>query len=196
MRGAEGRPAFERSSVGSIWSAPFRPGELPIISWVPLAADAREGLGVRVRDAGLPAELWVRIAVESSRLAAEIALLADEPREQVVSVLDGLAAGERSVDTAEVAAGALRRYAAELAAPRSGVAGADELALHLPEEMAGAWSRAAARERRVLAEWVAERLQEAPAGCIEWEMAAVEDCQSMGEWAYASWLRASANSRA
>jgi hypothetical protein len=196
VSGGEAPPNFGPTLAASIWSAPFRPGELPIISWVPLGIGARERLALRASDDGLPEELWVRIAVESSRLVSEIASLSGEPREHVASIIDGVAADDGVPRPAEAAAGALRRYATELANPRGGASGASELALHLPEEMAGTWSRTAARERLGLAEWVAKRLDEAPTGCVEWEMAAAGGCQSLGEWAYASWLRASASSKA
>src|SRR5436305_6444488 len=73
-------------------STPFRPGELPVTAWVPLDHATRVLVWRRAKEAALPTELWVRIAVESSRLSSEISSLTGRPRCEVVRQLD-LAAG-------------------------------------------------------------------------------------------------------
>jgi predicted HicB family RNase H-like nuclease len=146
-------------------------------------------------EAGLPVELWVRIAVEAGRLVSEISSLSGRSEAKVASVLT-FAAAERDGGVDSITAGALRRYASELEKPQPGKGVGAEIALRLPEEMTGAWSRAASRARISLADWVAARLTHPPANCVAWETAAAAACQSLGEWTYASWLRASANARA
>jgi hypothetical protein len=56
--------------------------------------------------------------------------------------------------------------------------------------MSGAWVRDATRRRQRLATWIMARLEAPPARCVEWEVASARALQSMGEWAYASSLRA------
>jgi len=68
-------PACPRPNSPSLTSAPFRPGELPLTAWVPLDHATRRLVSERAREAALPTELWVRIAVEASRLATEVSIL-------------------------------------------------------------------------------------------------------------------------
>jgi hypothetical protein len=187
---------LQATAGASIWSAPFRPGELPLIAWVPLCRQTRELIGHAATEACLPVELWVRIAVEAARLVAEIADLSGARDEVVVAALDDAAGISEEDAPAQTAASSLRRYAAELSGGRSSAPPGEELALRLPEEMRGAWSRAAIAAGSELPRWIAARLEEAPPGCVGWEARAAAECRSLGEWSYASWLRSSASSRA
>lgn len=184
-----------RSSAPGIDVAPFRPGELPLISWVPLDLKTRELIGMATTTAGIPIDLWVRIAVEASRLVEEIATLSGSLKSEVASRLDS-AAQIASRPPQQTGGHLLIRYAAELQVARKGQKVPNELALRLPEEMSGAWTRSAAKERIRLPTWIAQRLRSVPANCVGWEIAAASAYQSLGEWAYASSLRASASSSA
>jgi hypothetical protein len=144
----------------------------------------------------LPTELWVRIAVEASRLATEVSNLTDRPREEVVVQLD-LAASTPAGKAHTLGASELRRYAAELRKDHPPAADAGEvLGLRLPEEISGAWNAAASKVRLEMPRWIATALEKAPPGCVAWEIAAAATSRSLGEWAYASWLRASASAKA
>lgn len=179
--------------------APFRPGELPIVSWVPLSPETRELVKNAAYAAALPVELWVRIAVEASRLVSEISELSGLTEPAVCSLLSNAAekeASRRERSTQDLAALTLVRYAEELRQTHPRIDLDSELALRLPEEMNAAWSRAAADTRLSYASWVALRLASAPCDCVQWEIAAAHSCRSLGEWVYASSLRASAISSA
>lgn len=184
-----------RPSTPAISAAPFRPGELPLISWVPLDLETRELIGRPAIAAGIPIDLWVRIAVEASRLVEEIATLSGCIQTEVASRLDSAALNDGEPPN-QLGGHSLNRYAAELRLGRGPQEVPGELALRLPEEMSGAWTRSAAKERVRFPTWIAQRLRSAPANCVSWEIAAADSCQSLGEWAYASSLRASASSSA
>lgn len=176
-------------------SAPFRPGELPITAWIPLDRATRHLAWEQAREAALPTELWVRIAVETSRLASEISSLTTHPRPEVVAQLD-LAAAAIPGATHTLGASELHRYASELRKGHPAEEIGDVLALRLPEEISGAWNTAASKARLELPRWIAAALEEAPPSCVAWEAAAAATCRSLGEWAYASWLRSSASAKA
>ena len=190
-------PAVRRpaASAPSLVSAPFRPGELPLTAWVPLDHATRNLLWEQATQAALPTELWVRIAVEASRLASEISSLTARPRGEVIADLDG--AAELSEHGSEsLAAPELRRYAAQLRMGHASAAPGELLALRLPEEISGAWSAAAGESRLELPRWLAQALSQAPQNCVSREYAAAAECRSLGEWTYAASLRASASARA
>jgi hypothetical protein len=182
----------------SLQGAPFRPGELPVLSWIRLDSATRDQITAGATRAGVPTEVWVRIAVESSRLAAEISVVIGRSTYEINEYLDldaarGVPSGK---DVPIVEAVGLLDYAKQLRTPqRPGVLGRDN-PLRLPEEMTGAWRAAATYARLSLPEWIAERLAEASPGCVRWEIAAAESFQSLGEWAYASALRVATSSRA
>lgn len=188
---APARPA----SAPFLASAPFRPGELPVTAWIPLDHATRDLVWKRAREAALPTELWVRIAVESSRLSSEISSLTACPRHEVIAQLD-LAATSPVNETQIPLASELRRYAAELRKGHPATKTGEVLALRLPEEISGAWNSAASEARLEMPHWIAEALDKAPPECIAWEIAAAATCRSLGEWVYASWLRASTSAKA
>jgi hypothetical protein len=179
----------------SLSSAPFRPGELPLTAWAPLDGATRDLVWKRAQEAALPTELWVRIAVEASRLASEIASLTARSRREVVTQLD-LAAASPLGEAQTLAASALRRYAVELRKGHPVAEAGDVLVLRLPEEISGAWNTAAAEARQEFPRWLASMLDDAPRNCVAWEATAAAGCRSLGEWVYASSLRASTSARA
>jgi hypothetical protein len=176
-------------------SAPFRPGELPVTAWIPLDHATRDLVWKRAKEAALPTELWVRIAVESSRLTSEISSLTRCPRQQVIAQLD-LSATSLMDEVTTSAAPELRRYAAELRRGHPATRADEVLALRLPEEISGAWNTAASDARLDMPRWLAAALDKTPSECVAWEAAAAATCRSLGEWVYASWLRASTNASA
>lgn len=190
----EPTPTHPTPTAPSLASAPFRPGELPLTAWIPLDSATRDLVRKRATEAALPIELWVRIAVEASRLAGEISYLAGCRREEVVVQLD--LATTSPGETHTLAASELRRYAAELRKGHPAFEAGEVLALRLPEEISGAWNAAAVATRQELPHWLASMLDDAPRECVAWEATAAATCRSLGEWAYASWLRASTSAKA
>ncbi len=193
---ANPEPALPRLPAAPfLASAPFRPGELPVTAWVPLDHATRDLVWRQAREAALPTELWVRIAVESSRLASEISSLTGRPDHEVIRQLD-IAAISPLDEVQNPVASELRRYAAELRKGHPTTKAGEVLALRLPEEISGAWNAAAGEARLEMPRWIAATLEKTPPECVAWEVAAAATSRSLGEWAYASWLRASANAKA
>lgn len=190
----ESVPARPTQRPPSLTVAPFRPGEIPITAWIPLDSSIRRLVSRRANEEALPTELWVRIAVEASRLTDEIATLTTRPHQEVIRRLDIAASAPEDMQT--LSGSELRRYAAELRHDHTAVDADDVLALRLPEEISGAWGKAATAARIDMPRWIATAISAAPKECVAWEAAAASTCRSLGEWAYASWLQASANSMA
>lgn len=188
--------SWPHSTRTPIATAPFRPGELPVVSWIPLTPETRVLIKTAASTAAVPIELWVRIAVEASRLMSEIAELSGRPETEMSWLLSHAAKEDARTAPDNLAALALARYADELRQKHPCGELGPELAVRLPEEMNAAWSRTAARRRLSYGQWIAERLAVAPRDCVQWEIAAVQSCKSLGEWAYASSLRASTISSA
>jgi hypothetical protein len=168
---------------------------LPVTAWIPLDSTTRDLVWEQAREAALPTELWVRIAVESSRLSSEISSLTGRPRREVVEQLDLAATSPVDKVKAPVAS-ELRRYAAELRKGHPAAKTGEVLALRLPEEISGAWNAAASEARLEMPHWIAAALDKTSPECVAWEVAAAATSRSLGEWAYASWLRASTNAKA
>jgi hypothetical protein len=135
-------------------------------------------------------ELWLRLAVESSRLADEIATRCGRPRLWAVDTLDVAAASVEHGNDDELRTDGLTRYAALLRRPHVIGQIPKRMPARLPEEMAGAWRRAATNAGVTFERWVGDRLESAPARCVDWEIAAASACQTLGEWTYAACLRA------
>jgi hypothetical protein len=161
-----------------------------VVSWIPLSPESRDLIRTSAAGAQLPIEIWVRIAVEASRLVFEIADLSGRLEEEVQELLGHVASQNHHLSTSHLAASGLERYAEELGNQHEGGPLDAELSLRLPEEMNAAWSHAAAKARLSYSDWFSERLTATPPQCVQWEITAARNCQSLGEWSYASFLRA------
>jgi hypothetical protein len=177
-------------------SAPFRPGELPVITWIAFDRASQERVEEGATAARVPAELWLRLAVESSRLAEEIATRCGRARLWIVDVLDSAAASAEHTIDDELRTDGLVRYAALLRRPHPIGQIPGRMPARLPEEMAGGWRRAATHAGVTFERWLGERLERAPSRCVEWEIAAADSCQTLAEWTYAASLRALATTMA
>lgn len=176
-------------AAGSLAAAPFRPGELPVLRWVTLGADARRAVRERATQAGVPAELWLRLAVEASRLLDEIAALSARRRADVEMHLDAAATERLASPVEALDAVGLKRYAESLQRGGNSSPLRPEAPLRLSEETAGSWGRTAATRHTSLPSWIAAHVHRAPRRCVDWEVAAASECRTMAEWAYASSLR-------
>lgn len=170
----------------SLASSPFRPGELPVISWVRLDLPTQTVIREAAKAAGIPGELWIRIAAEASRLVSELSSKDSAQAQQITAHLDEATRQKGSRGSLE--SPALTHYADQL---ERGGAYRDippDLPLRLPEEMTGSWRRSAASTRRTMPQWIGERVADAPRHCVSWEITAARNFQSLGEWFYASFL--------
>lgn len=174
---------------------PFRPGELPQVTRLALDSSACTEIERLASAARVPIEIFIRLAVEAARLLLEIAALTEQPTDRLCALLDHAAA--RVTATTTLDAPGMSRYARGLrmaVRPRKSPPG--DLAVRLPEEMAGAWRRAAREADESLGAWVTARVADAPPRCVDWEIAAATECRTLGEWAYASALCSIARSNA
>ena len=176
-------------------TTPFRPGELPCITSLALNAATRAAVEQHAAAARLPLEIYVRIATEASRVVGEVAARTGRSVAWVCAALHDAAAHPSAV-TAVDAPGMTRYVQAFDVAAGGGKAPPGDLALRLPEDMTGAWRRAAREAGTALAAWVAARVADTPDRCVTWERAAASECRTLGEWAYASALSAIARSSA
>ena len=184
----------------SLSSSPFRPGELPTTSLLTLDAATRDRIVIGGGTSAVPAELWLRLAVESARLMGEIEARCRCTRLWIVDALDTTASDAPTADSGcspsrvdTIHAGALARYADLLETPHPTGRVLPRMPIRLPEEMASGWRRAAADAGQTLQGWIAARVFEAPARPVKWEIAAARACQTLAEWAYAACLREFAN---
>jgi hypothetical protein len=168
-------------------TTPSRPGELPCITLLALDAVIRSVVEQEAVAARLPLEMYVRIATEASRVVQEVAALTGRSGAWVCAALDD-AATHPSAVTAVDAPG-MTRYVHALRMAVGGVKPPPgDLALRLPEDMTGAWRRAAREAGTALAVWVAARVADKPDRCVEWETAAASECRTLAEWGYVSAL--------
>lgn len=164
-------------------SQPFRPGEVPQLLVVDLDDALSERLEEVAADLGLPRELWLRVAVEASRLLRRAAHLGVEPDEVIRHVEERRRAP--NLTTMEAA-----RYGAYARRIREGNgsgrrrAQVSRLSIPIPESMVTAWSIDAAAEGLTLDEFVNARALEAPTVAASWEASSAERGQSLGEWMF------------
>jgi hypothetical protein len=190
-------PDFEADTVGlSLTSAPFRPGELPVLWWAQLGGTERELVVRGASQEQVPATLWLRTAVESARVVADLVAVTGNAAETVTVALDSVADERHRASDGDSIPGALDRYADLLVRGDRGDDVGAEVVLRLSEEMAGAWRRAAIASRMSIPAWISARLADAPDRCVGWEIAAARSSRTLAEWAYASALSAMTSSSA
>jgi hypothetical protein len=176
------------ASLPTLESQPFRPGEVPQLLVVDLDEPLSERLEEEAAELGLPRELWLRVAVEASRLLRHAAhLLGVEPSDVIRRVEERTQ--PRNLTTMEAA-----RYDAYAKQVREGSgssgrrAPVSRLSIPIPESMVTAWSIDAAAETLTLEEFVNERALEAPEAAMSWEALSAERGQSLGEWMFEALL--------
>jgi hypothetical protein len=171
--------------VPSLEAQPFRPGELPESVVVELSAEAAQRAEAEAA-AGVPAELWLRIATETARHVDAVAVTVRlDPTEVFVLLADAAATSDSPVP---IEARRHRAYAAYLRKPRARRRRPARLRfeLALPDQMLAGWSIDAARLGETLAEYVSVRAVRAPDDAVALEAAAAERGYSLGEWIYAA----------
>lgn len=175
---------------------PYRPGELPqqlsIRCDERLAADcARAAAG-----SGLPLPLWIRVAVEASRVRDQLADGLHQPPGEVLATLDEACSGPLPT---HVGAGEVVLYAREIIRRRPGrppTNAPDGLQTLVPDGVRTAWILAATEAGLPLDAWIGLQLGDPPQAAADWEAASVASGLSIGEWAYNCWAAASATSAA
>jgi hypothetical protein len=175
---------------------PYRPGELPQRVLVRCAPELATRTANAAARAGLPLTLWVRIAVEASRVRDDLARLTSETPQIIEAGLDAVTGGPLPAahGCAELShyARALRSAPSERPAENRSA----DCQPMVPDTIKAAWTLEAARAARTLDGWIASRLDHAPSGATAWEAEAASRGLSIGEWAYNCWLAAPPASRA
>jgi hypothetical protein len=172
------------ASLPTLESQPFRPGEVPRLLVVDLDRVVSERLDAEAADLGLPRELWLRIAVEASRLLRRAAHLLGVARNEVIRYVEERS---RALNLTTMEAARYDAYAKQIRQGRGSGrrrAPVSRLSIPIPESMVTAWSIDAAADSQTLEEFVNARALDAPAGAASWEAASAERGQSLGEWMF------------
>jgi hypothetical protein len=172
------------ASLPTLESQPFRPGEVPQLLVVDLDDAVSQRLEEEAADLGLPRELWLRVAVEASRLVRRAAhLLGVEAGE----VMRHVEKRKQALNVTTMEAARHDAYAKQIRESNGSVrrrARVSRLSLPIPESMITAWSIDAAADGLTLDEFVNARALDAPAGAISWEASSAQRGQSLGEWVF------------
>lgn len=192
----EQRPIAPPVRAVPLDARPYRPGELPQRLVFRCDRSDVERAAADAARAGLPVPLWVRIAVEASRVCRDISAISAGSPPAVERTLD--AAATAPLPTA-AGCRELSLYArAVLAAtPSRATRHQDDgggIEAMVPDTVRAAWTLAATRSGMRLDAWVAGRLENAPARASSWEAQAAACGLSIGEWAYGCWLACSSAS--
>jgi hypothetical protein len=172
------------ASLPTLESQPFRPGEVPQLLVVDLDYAVSQRLEEEAADLGLPRELWLRVAVEASRLVRRAAhLLGVEAGE----VMRHVEKRKQALNVTTMEAARHDAYAKQIRESKGSVrrrARVSRLSLPIPESMITAWSIDAAADGLTLDEFVNARALDAPAVAISWEASSAQRGQSLGEWVF------------
>jgi hypothetical protein len=179
--------------VPSLDAQPFRPGELPELLVLELSDEGAASAEEAAAKAGVPIELWVRVAVEVARhiraIGESVAIAADLVAEALAT-----AASDTSRDRVSAVDGRRQRaYAASLrgAGPRTPHRRRSRrLSLLVPDQTIAAWGMDAATAGVTLPTYVSSAVAaSATLDVIALEAASAERAMTLGEWIYAAVLR-------
>jgi hypothetical protein len=176
------RPAS--SSLPTLASQPFRPGEMPIVWRLDLPDPVARDVARSASKLRIPVVLWVRLATEAARHVEDVAQALGLGPDEISHWLDQAAQSRRRHPTTLAArhlaayAGYLRDGDPSLPPPSA------ETGLHLlvPDALVAAWSLDASRSGADLTSWVVERITNAPDSAVAWEAAAADAGATLGEW--------------
>jgi hypothetical protein len=190
VHGEELSRTRELTQIPSLASQPFRPGEMPEAVLLELPESVAGVVAVEANTSGLPPELFVRIAVESTRHLRNIA------RVLAVTVVEAAGIVERGIEDqdsgpAVVEARRQQAYAKRVRAAtigRGARAVIERITVLLPDAMLAGWAVDAAAECVPLDEFIFGCIREAPSAAVTWEAAAAARGLSLGEAMYAATL--------
>jgi hypothetical protein len=178
-----GRQAVS-AKLPTLESQPFRPGEVPQLLVVDLDQALAERLQEEAAELGLPRELWLRVAVEVSRLLRRAAELLGVLPNEVVRHVESRSQAPTLTTMEAARFDAYAKQIREGARPRRPRVPVSRLSIPIPENMVTAWSIDAAAEALTLQEFVNARALEAPRAAASWEALSAERGQSLGEWIF------------
>jgi hypothetical protein len=176
-------------------SRPQRPGELTVAVVIDLDAAARAHVSNSAREAGVPASLWLTVAIEAQRSLDQATALVHGDDGELAAELDNAAGGSSATTAHETSAPALaqlRSYAMALragAAPSGGSLVGTSLPVFPALHVAGAWAIEAGHHGLAVSAWAANQAAARPAGRVAWEAAAASSGQTLSEWVLAQAVR-------
>lgn len=161
-----------------------RPSELPTTLALTLTESALRSSRASASAAALDVETWVRLAVEAARQASRAADLLDVPVDELHAAIDASAAV--ALPTRPVVAAAMTAYVRTLRDRGALVPcrrpDADELIVHISDEIATAWTMEAIATGVSLDAWASLQVLAAPRDVVAWEVAAARRGCYLGEW--------------
>jgi hypothetical protein len=174
---------------------PQRPGELTVAVVVALDGGARPHVSAHARDAGVPAALWLAVALEAQRSIEQATSLLGGHPDRLAVTLDAEASKLTATDVDVHYSPALiqlRSYASALRAagtPASEPLVGRSLPLFPALHVAAAWALDAQRDGLEVAAWASERTAALPIGRMDWEAASAAHGQTLAEWVLAQAVR-------
>ncbi len=162
---------------------PLRPGIAHEYLELRLGADTVEAVEKVALGIGVPAELWAAIAIESERALRAAAEASNVARGRLAVALDTASAEPRPTLPAQRGR-RLAAYARMLRRPDASTlpAGMHRLSVAVAYHTMSAWEFDAARTGASVASWASALLAAMPEGRLQWEAAAAEAGQTLGEW--------------
>jgi hypothetical protein len=178
-----------------LWSAPFRPGELPAPLRLELPDDLLEKAAGAAAKVSVPLGLWLRLTTEAARGREAVAAALNVAPEDVEAVLD-----EAARDSGVPGLSELERYAAGLSSPVAGAPprspASRQVEILVSLEIQLAWRLTAKAQGLELNQWVARSVAGASGEILRWEASAAARGMALGEWCYAAFLAARVRSSA
>lgn len=180
----------EPARLASLEAVPTRPGEAPRSVVADLEAGAAVAVRLGARASGLPAGVWLRLAVEASRIRIEVAAALHLKMEEIMRCLNeaaGVAVGQLHV-RGRINESSLQMYARSLVRSDCGrshtIPHTGRIEIGVSERELSAWRSDAARSGVTLGEFIASGARDAPELCVSWEAAAAAEGRTVAEWAY------------
>jgi hypothetical protein len=184
---------------------PQRPGELTAVIVIEIDDASRQHIAASARSAGVPAALWLTIALEAQRSLKQALFLAGGTEDSLIAALDDAAAQamasvERASEAFSPSLAQLRNYATALTTGGSGdgdVMVGTSVPLSPTLHVAAAWALEAHHLGIDAAEWASARTATQPVGRLAWEAASAAHGQTLAEWVLTQpvrWARSSSTS--
>ncbi|WP_445151372.1 hypothetical protein [Baekduia sp. Peel2402] len=174
---------------------PQRPGELTTLVVVDLDDAARAHISSSAHEAGVPAALWLTVALEAQRSLRQAVALVRGDEADLATALDDAAGPSAMSATGDRRSPALAQLHSYAAALRAGavLAGASPVGTSLPLSpalhVAAAWAVDAQRHGLTVSAWAADCTSTLPAGRLSWEAASASQAQTLAEWVLAQAMR-------
>jgi hypothetical protein len=182
----------------SLKAQPQRPGELAELVDIDMPPTVATRVRATAADSGLPAELWLYIAVEAERAVDEATSVFGIERDELVVFIEAAARIVPPRAPRHVLVRRLEEYGAALIGAGSAPpANGSGLTIRVPHRVSARWAHAAAEAGKPFDRWLEDMVVAARAGRERWEASAACDARTLAEWVLlqaARWARSRSTS--